>query len=353
MNRLIDKLLTLGLCLLILSFTQINLTAIVALLAVVTISSLCEYFENSLPGFLCAGYAIVCLFIPWFTVFLPLIVYDCAGFEKWYFRFFWVVALPSGFIVSGFKSFAAIAILSGLSFLLQYRTAGHMRMREEFYSLTDSEKERSIRLEKRNSELMEKQDYEVRLATLKERNRIAREIHDNVGHLLTRSILQLSATLVTHSGDDEIQNELAGIKNTMSDAMDSIRNSVHDLHDESVDLKLQLESMIGGFGFCPVTLRYDAGELPGAVKYCFIAVTREALSNVARHSDADEVVVAVTEHPALYRLSIEDNGNARETDVSGGIGLSSMADRVDALGGVFRARYENGFRIFISIPKVE
>ena len=45
-------------------------------------------------------------------------------------------------------------------------------------------------LTQKNKDLLEKQDYEIHVATLKERNRIAREIHDNVGHMLSRSLLQ-------------------------------------------------------------------------------------------------------------------------------------------------------------------
>lgn len=350
MARLIDKLLVLGLCLLMLSFSQIRMVLIIALLIAVAVSSLSEYFDNSVPPFLCAGFVVLCLFAPWFTAFLPLVVYDCAGFDKWYLRFFWVAALPACFFMSGLRSVAAITLLSGASFLLHYRAAGQLEAREELFLLADSTKERSMSLERRNRELMDKQDYEVRLAMLKERNRIAREIHDNVGHLLTRSILQIGALLVTHSDGGEVQDELRIIKDTMSDAMDSVRNSVHDLHDDSVDLKMQLETVVGGFGFCPVSLHYDAGELPGAVKFCFIAVAREALSNVANHSDARKVVITVMEHPAFCRLSIEDDGTIKWEGVPGGIGLRSMADRVEALGGVFRTEYDNGFKIFITVP---
>ena len=351
MQRLTDKLLMLGLCLLIiLSFAQIRPVLIIALLSAVAVSSLSEYFDNFLPPLLCVSYIVLCLFQPWFAAFLPLIVYDCAGFRRWYFRFLWVAALPAGFFITDVRSLVAVALLSGASFLLYVRTAGQLRTREEFYALTDSAGERSLNLERRNAELMEKQDYEVHLATLKERNRIAREIHDNVGHMLTRSILQLSALLLTRASGSEEQNELRSIKDTLAEAMDSVRDSVHDLHDESVDLKVQLQAMIGSFVFCAVKLRYDAGELPGPVKYCFIAVTREALSNVAKHSDASDVTVTVTEHPAFCRLSIEDNGTSGSAGSRGGIGLNGMADRVEALGGVFRAEYRNGFRIFISVP---
>ena len=351
MHRLTDKLLMLGLCLLILSFSRIELIYIVALLAGIAVSSLCEYFENRPPPYLCAAYVIICLFIPGFIAFLPLIAYDCAGFNKFYSRYCWAAALPAGFAMPDPRGAVAALLLSGVALLLHYRTREQIKTREDFFALTDKAKEQSIGLERRNRELMEKQDYEVRLATLRERNRIAREIHDNVGHLLTRSILQISALHVTRPDDAALQDELGRIKGSMSEAMDSVRSSVHDLHDESVDLRMQLETMISGFSFCPVRLRYDAGNLPGAVKYCFIAVAREALNNVARHSDATEAIIAVAEHPAFCRLSVEDNGSIKPSGDSGGIGLRNMADRVDALGGVFRTEHNKGFRIFLSIPK--
>jgi signal transduction histidine kinase len=291
------------------------------------------------------------MFLHGFSIFLPLVAYDCAGFKKKYFRFCWIAALPAGFIMYGARIAVAIVGISGIAYLFQYRTERQLKIQDEYFALTDSAKEHSMSLERRNKELMEKQDYEVHLATLTERNRISREIHDNVGHMLTRSILQLSALSVSLPGGDIVQNELHIIKNTMADAMDSIRNSVHDLYDESVDLEMQLDAMIGGFSFCPVRLRIDAAELPGAVKYCFLAVVREALSNIAKHSNATQALITVTDHPAFCRLSIEDNGTIKRKRDSGGIGLRNMADRVDALGGVFRAELKNGFCIFITVPK--
>ena len=58
-----------------------------------------------------------------------------------------------------------------------------------------------------------RQDYEINLATLNERNRIARDIHDNVGHLLTRSILQIGALLTIYK-DNTIKEGLNSIKDT-------------------------------------------------------------------------------------------------------------------------------------------
>ena len=110
--------------------------------------------------------------------------------------------------------------------------------------------------------LAEKQNYEIYAATLKERNRIAREIHDNVGHLLSRSILITGAAKAINTSET-LSPVLDNLDHSLNQAMTSIRTSVHDLHDESLNLKEVSESLTSEFTFCPVTLDYDMGfEVP-------------------------------------------------------------------------------------------
>lgn len=80
---------------------------------------------------------------------------------------------------------------------------------------------------------------EIRIATLSERNRIAREIHDNVGHMLSRAILQLGAIMTVYR-KDTIYDNLVPIKYSLDTAMNNIRESVHDLHKDGLMLKKQL-----------------------------------------------------------------------------------------------------------------
>ncbi|MDR2569344.1 MAG: histidine kinase, partial [Oscillospiraceae bacterium] len=308
MQKLIDKSVILGLCLIALSFVEIGWLYIVILLGAVAISSLCSYFDNKLSAFFCAGYVVLCFIVPQVTIFLPLIVYDCAERSVVPVRFCWVIALPACFMTDVLQAAIATTVCSGTALLLYYRTQSQVKVKGEYFAFMDSAIERADSLERVNRNLLEKQDYEVRLATLTERNRIAREIHDNVGHLLTRSLLQLKAMRVTRVSDEGLTLELDILKESLSDAMDSVRSSVHDLHDESVDLESRLNAMINGFKFCPVKLRFEADTLPTEVRLCFIAIVREALSNIARHSDATKAEIAIVEHPAFYQLRVSDNG---------------------------------------------
>lgn len=362
MQQLIDKAILFVLCLTSLFLEPITTDLLLALLVALSVSALCSYFEAPYTYILAGTYVAGAVIFPQAAIFLPVIVYDCYGKQPWLLRYSWLLPLLINISRQPALAAAQCIIYAILAVLLQTRAQALDTIREKYYQMADTTREAALRLEKKNNELMEKQDYEVSLATLSERNRIAREIHDNVGHLLTRSILQLGALQVIHRQEPEISGQLDQLKETLNVAMDNIRSSVHDLHDESMDLNIQVCGLIEKFQFCPVKLNFDAGKLPREIQYGFIAIIKEALSNIARHSNATRASITILEHPGLYQLVIEDNGNVsaprhrrEETPpnpkASGGIGLQNMKDRVEALGGVFRIDQSAGFKIFISIPK--
>lgn len=352
MQKLIDKLILFFLCLLFLLSEDFQLMTIVVMLVGVGGSALCSYLNERFSLYIYFAYFFLCLIRIEFIALLPLIIYDIAT-EKWYIRFSFCI--PILFFITSQKPFELFFIISisALSLLLRNRTESYQKVKKELFDLLDTTKENSMFLENKNQELMEKQDYEVRLATLGERNRIAREIHDNVGHLLTRSILQIGAMQVSYKEDEHLKDELENIKDTLSDAMTSVRESVHDLHEEAIDLPIQISSMIESFSFCPVKFDYDAESLPKEIKYCFLAIVREALSNIAKHSNAKQATITIREHPALYQLIVSDNGNLNSSNEKNGIGLVNMKERVESFNGIFRIDQEKGFKIFISIPKAE
>lgn len=116
-------------------------------------------------------------------------------------------------------------------------------LRAELLAMRDNTAEHDMLVAQNTRQLLENQDNMVLTATLSERNRIAREIHDNVGHMLTRSILQTGAIKVINK-DERLEKPLAQLQSTLDTAMDSMRKSVHDLHDESIDLRTALDDVI-------------------------------------------------------------------------------------------------------------
>ena len=307
----------------------------------------------------------------WFSdllLFFPLLLYQTLSAELFPLA---VAELPLwGFLVFQINRFPAVLCLLGifgfiLSFFLWLYAGKYQTLYQDFHQIRDDSEEHALLLSEKNKALLEKQDYEIYAATLRERNRIAREIHDNVGHVLSRSIL-MTAACKTINKNDALDPLLGNLEESLNGAMNSIRSSVHDLHDDAVDLEDAIKGLVKDFTFCPVNLTYDMSrQIPREVKYSLISITKEGLSNVMRHSNADSVNILLREHPALYQLCIEDNGTPgngipdiqteadinKEKNTSGGMGLSNIRDRAKALGGTVQITQENGFRIFVTIPK--
>ena len=208
-------------------------------------------------------------------------------------------------------------------------------------------------LAEKNKYLTTNQEKEIHIATLSERNRIAREIHDNVGHLLSRSILQLGAIMAIHK-NEPVAGQLEPLKETLDNAMNNIRESVHDLHKESFDIKDAAKRLLEECKDYETSLECDISmDADKEIKYAFLTILKEALTNVQKHSDATKVKVVLTELEEYYQMMVEDNGTGQVNvyNPAGGIGLRNMEERVRALGGIITFSTEQGFRIFISVPK--
>lgn len=352
MNKLLDKWIVFTLCMAFYIHDSHEAYMVVPVILAVTDSALNSYFDNLY--FKCisfAAYTAACIFVPDLLFFMPLICYDIL-LLRWKWLIFFVI-IPMGFNSAKISVITNIltVLLIVLVWLMKHREESLEKIKSEYISLRDTAKEFSLQLESKNKELMEKQDYEINLATLNERNRIAREIHDNVGHLLSSSILQIGAFMATCK-DEAFRESLNTLKMTLSQGMDSIRNSIHDLHDESIDLYTQTRTLVGNFHFCPITLDYDIENNPNKkIQYALLSIIKEALSNIIKHSEATHVNVILREHPALYQLIIKDNGAKQAMNLDAGIGLKNITDRVNGLSGIAHISNENGFVVFVTIPK--
>lgn len=320
------------------------------LFSVLTVSAIYLFHTRRSCYILTLLFAALCWLNPSLYCFFPMVAYSMIQYKTWGSA---ALALAGYLAIypEAPVSFLIPALGTMIAFSLQYYTDSFLTLESSYRKMRDDSTELTLLLKEKNQTLLEKQDYEIYTATLRERNRIAREIHDNVGHMLSRSILMLGA-LRTINQDSRIEEPLCQLEETLSSAMDSIRTSVHDLHDESVNLKETLENLIREYTFCPVALDYDMSPaIPREIKYSFISIAKEALSNVAKHSNATRVHFLLREHPALYQFVITDNGSASHALRSTGIGLHNMQERIELLGGSIQFHTEDGFRIFISVPK--
>lgn len=361
MNKIIDKGILILLCAVFLlpseELARPVVTLLLAILTAVSMFCLSEHRRKAIPVL---AFTVFCFFLPELVFFLPVLIYDCVQ-EKLYSGF--VLLLPLLYHTAADSPNLSVSpallfvLFSFLAVLLALRTLRLETLEQELIRLRDTSTELNLVLKEKNKDLMEKQDYEIHLATLRERNRIAREIHDHVGHMLSRSILQIGALATVHR-EEPLHEQLGQVNETLNLAMTNIRESVHDLHDDSIDLKQAvMEATKVLREHYTVTIDFDMSPgVPRNVKYCIISTVKEAVNNILKHSDADRVLLILREHPGFFQLVVEDNGTMlpsceKQLWEKGGIGLSNMRERVEALHGVFRINMEKGFRISFSIPR--
>lgn len=374
MNRLFDKSIVLACCIAAAMGLAVDARLVAAFCLGVIATSLAEVAQGNRARRASETasyvYIIAAVFVPPFVPLAPLAFYDIARRVR---REHARVALGVGAVfacalVADFRTDALTArtlllaaILSIAATLLSLRTAQLERVQKRMRRTRDELQERALALEARNRDLADRQDYEVELATLAERARIAREIHDNVGHQLTRASLQTEAMRVVHADEPRIAADFADVKRTVDEALQLVRTSVHSLNDNAVDLSVQLDCIVEGArsdGGPQVELEVLAEHAPANVANCFAAVLREALSNAMRHAHAKTITVRCMEHPSFYQLIVTDDGaggvQANGRGAAEGMGLSSMRERVEALGGTFTAGPRagaGGWRVFATVPK--
>lgn len=355
MDSVFDKLILICLCFVFLTKNAGSTTSVIIFLLSVTIAALGICIEDR--RLTVCFFAFIFLFTllqPALLLFYPVFLYDSIVKKMYPALLPELALLVFHPVITAPEDWLLWVTTTALAVFLAYKTLTGKRLMNELIQTRDNGVELNLILKEKNKAILEKQDSKIYLATLRERNRIAREIHDNVGHMISRSLL-LTGALLTVEKAGTVHDQLNNIKDTLDSAMTSIRQSVHDLHDDSVDLRQSVAEIIKTIeSDYHVTLDYDISEnVPRRVKYCFIAIIKEAVSNVIRHSDADRIRIRLIEHPGLYQLSVEDNGNVLPAESEHGIGLQNMRERVEGLHGVFRIHTEHGFQIFVSIPRTD
>lgn len=353
MNVMIDRFFLIFFSFLYFPFIKDDSLFVTGLLVTIIYSFGEEYLHTKNMGeILCWIYIPVILLFPVLLYFYPTASYICFKQKQYPAVIISIMIGIQYFIKNNGNYFSFFIMLFGifLSAYLCFNTYHLTNLSKRFIYTVDTDREQQLKLSEQNHILMKKQDYEIYTATLKERNRIAREIHDNVGHLLSRSIL-LTGALKTINKNPSLEVPLNHLDQSLNSAMNSIRSSVHDLHDESVNLSDSIHDLVNSFDFCPIELKYDMGNnIPKDVKYAFISITKEALTNIIKHSNADKVSVLLREQPVLYQLKIKDNGTCISFSDKG-IGLSNMKERISLLHGNIQITPDDGFQIFITIPK--
>ncbi|MBI5423653.1 MAG: sensor histidine kinase [Opitutae bacterium] len=227
-------------------------------------------------------------------------------------------------------------------------------------ALAAREREEKLRreLEAANEKLRAYAAQAEELATTRERNRLAREIHDGVGHYLTVVKTQLDvAAAVCSTNPAQAKTTVEKAAKLTAEALDDVRRSVGTLRADAARPPLpEAIKQLAAHGEPVPTLAIEGTprSLPPAVEHALFRAVQEGLTNIRKHARATSALVRLDFRDSQrVHLELSDNGVGRNGEKStGGFGLTGIRERVELLGGTVSAanRLEGGFALRVEVP---
>ncbi len=200
------------------------------------------------------------------------------------------------------------------------------------------------------------------LAVERERVRIAREIHDSVGHWLSSIHIHLeTAAALADTDVDQTTRAIRKAQGATRSALTEVRESVSALRESetlTVPLADALVSLIDDYEPLGIDISFDdqlnGTRLAAQVEYALFRIAQEALTNVRRHAHAQQVTVGVGADQQRFTLTIEDDGvgfppHSPTGDMGRGCGLMGIRERAAAVGGQCRIDSSPGGGVRIEI----
>ncbi len=223
------------------------------------------------------------------------------------------------------------------------------------------------RVKKLNNELEEAneklKDYSLKVEELtikNERNRVAQEIHDSLGHSLTALIMHLDfLEKVIDKNPEKAKEVVIKSQNIARNSMKDVRRAIYALKDNEISkgLVYSIESLIEnltvsqGIKFDCNIADDDIENIELNIKNIIFITIKESITNGIKHGHASFFFINLEKTDNNIKLNIQDNGKGCEKVVFGN-GLKGMKDRIDAVSGKidFSVNKDGGFEVEVSIP---
>lgn len=279
-----------------------------------------------------------------------------------------------------FVHFPRLAVFSVLAAF--FASASSARRRAE-RSLQQARDELEVRVQERTAELRqsneqlqeeiaERRRAEAALEDLagrlihaqeQERSRIGRELHDHISQTMGILTIEIDQLRVDDRTTPEIAGALGDLRQRATEITDDVHQLSHRLHSSTLDylgLAPALQRMVTEFSQrhgIDIGFAHDAlpVPLPSDVALCLFRVVEEALTNIAKHSNARSGEVRVTGNADGIHLVVEDTGNGFDSasvQKSAGLGFVSMQERLRVLRGTVdvKSAPSRGTRIEVFVP---
>lgn len=215
-----------------------------------------------------------------------------------------------------------------------------------------------LELENANKQLHEYASMTEKMVQTRERNRLAREIHDTIGHALTGISAGLDACMaIIDISPERTKKQLEIISNTTRESIKEVRRSVHELRPDALErfsLQYAIQKMITDmtsvsdrkvyFTSEVANLKFDEDE-----EMAIYRVIQESITNAIRHGEADKIWITIKKDGADIILLIRDNGKGC-VEIKSGFGTKHIKERIGMLGGKVTFDGSRGFTVEARIP---
>ena len=228
-----------------------------------------------------------------------------------------------------------------------------------FTELAQRERQARQQLQQANQQLAEYAGQVEQLATVRERNRLAREVHDTLGHYLTVINVQLEiVTRLIDSNPARAKEAAAKAKELASEGLSEVRRSVSALRPSPLEdkpLPEAIRSLIEASRDAGLMVTFEqtgaARSLSPEMETVLYRAAQESLTNIRKHAHASAANVCLTYDVNVIRLRVRDNGVGRKGDEDN-VGLSALRERVATLNGTVLAEnhLEGGFVLEVTLP---
>ncbi|MDF2700544.1 MAG: histidine kinaselike ATPase [Haloplasmataceae bacterium] len=336
-------------------FLNDELTKIVIISLVVLIVLMLKekFFNNRL--FSIFSYIIISLivfYMNYFNSLLALIALDIMFNRSYYLGIvFSFVTIYFIFNYNLYSLFYIILFSSISGYLLNL----NFIQQKHFYESIDNERKLRYELENVKIKLIQNNKEIERFTEVKERNRIAREIHDNIGHEIAGILIQLEAADKLFMKDSEKSLKIISLCiSKLSSALEMIRNTVYNIKpvrelDENI-----FRDIIDKFNFSIINFEFDGKFIIIKPEILEVLITnlKESLTNASKYSGATNIDIKIEANKNFIRFHYKDNGKGC-SHIIDGIGISGMKERVKNVSGVINIDGRDGFTIICIIPNIK
>lgn len=282
-----------------------------------------------------------------FSIFISIVVYLLSLLSN-YFKFGHLDY--SSFVKSEMLDFFAFSMVFTILCLLKYIDSINKNLEAAKNSLSIKNLELTNANDNIKAAYKKNEDYLI----IEERNKMAREIHDTVGHTLTTALVEMEASsILLKDNMDKASEKINSAISQVRKGLFEVRSSVSALKkDENTDYSKEiLELMENTISHTEVVIHHEIDNFhkeDNEIKKCIYRALQEGLTNGIRHGGANAFVFKLKyrDHDLLF--SLEDNGKGC-SQIKKGFGLKSMEDRVKEVKGELTiiSDSDEGFNIYI------